>query len=106
MEAGQGKDWVFGTHRHFAVEPSAPAENSVTIIDYSLMPATITVTVGTEVSWANQDVVLHTITGASFNSGALRIKATYRYTFEQPGEYKYFCAIHPSMTGKVVVTEE
>ena len=26
-----------------------------------------------------------------------------RWKFTAPGEYEYFCSIHPRMTGKVVV---
>jgi plastocyanin len=111
MEAGQGKDWVFGAHRHFAaMEPSAPEgipENTILISDYSLTPAVITTTVDSEVTWMNNDVVWHTVTAndLAFNSGALRIQSTFRHTFEEAGEYDYFCALHTSMRGKVVVVE-
>jgi plastocyanin len=109
MEAGQGKDWVFGAPRHQAmVEPPTLVEqppDTVVVTDYSLVPPVITVTVGTTVTWTNEDVLLHTITAndLSFNSGALRINASFPHLFEEAGEYDYFCAIHPSMHGKVVV---
>lgn len=106
-----GKDWVFGAHRAFGDEmPSAPVdvpENGVNVDDYQFDPAVITVTAGSEVTWVNNDDFLHTVTAddLSFGSGALRVQATYAQTFEEPGEYDYFCGIHPSMRGKVVVVE-
>jgi plastocyanin len=108
MEAGQGKDWVFGAHRHFAAvapaaEPEIP-ENTVVTNDYGLSTSVLTVTVGSEVTWLNRDVVWHTVTGTDQSfSGFLRVQGSFRHTFEEPGEYSYFCAIHPSMQGIVVV---
>jgi len=107
MEAGQGKDWVFGAHRHFGATAPEALENSVNVIDYTFDTPTITVTVGTEVTWANHDVLLHTVTANdfAFGSGALRPQASFRQTFEDVGIYDYICTIHPAMTGTVVVTE-
>jgi plastocyanin len=112
VEAGQGRDWVFGAHRHFAgqeeVAASQPSTNTITLIDYTFDQQALTVTVGSEVIWINNDVVFHTVT-ASDNDGAfsvmLRPHGTFRRTFEEPGEYAFFCAAHPSMTGKIVVVE-
>jgi plastocyanin len=52
-------------------------------------------------------VVWHTVTAndLGFNSGALRIQSSFRHTFEEAGEYDYFCAIHASMRGTVIVVE-
>jgi plastocyanin len=111
METGQGKDWVFGAHRHFvAMEPSATEEipeNTIVLNDYTFSPAVITTTVGMTVTWANHDVVWHTAHAddLSYSSGLLRIQGSFRHIFEEAGEYEYFCAIHPSMRGKVVVVE-
>ncbi len=110
MEAGQGKDWVFGTHRHFAdaetVAISALPTNTVNLNDYAFSPQTITVTVGSEVTWNSHDVVFHTVTAANISyGGMLRPTLSFRHKFEKAGEYDYFCAIHPSMKGKIVVIE-
>lgn len=107
MEAGLGKDWVFGAHRAFGTEAPQVAENSVNVIDYAFTTSPITVTVGTEVTWHNHDILIHTVTAddLGFNSGALRPQGSFRNTFEEPGVYEYFCAIHNNMHGTVVVVE-
>jgi plastocyanin len=38
-----------------------------------------------------------------FASGALDTDGSFSYTFDKPGTYPYFCAIHPHMTGTVIV---
>lgn len=107
VEAGQGKDWVFGTHRAFDMEPETPGENEIGMADYTFAPGVITVTVGTEVTWINNDVIFHTVTfdDGSFSSIA-RPNASISRTFDTAGTYSYFCAIHPGMRGEVVVVEE
>jgi plastocyanin len=111
MEAGQGKDWVFGAYRHFAsqeeVAASQPSTNTINLIDYTFDQPVITVTVGSEVIWNSHDVVFHTVTANDGTfSTMLRPHGTFRRTFEQPGEYAFFCAAHSSMNGKIVVTAQ
>lgn len=119
VEAGQGRDWVFGAHRFFAQQAAQTGEaesvqmdadlgeNVINIVDYTFQSAILTVEVGTEVTWVNNDVLIHTVTAndLSFNSGALRPNGSFSYTFDTPGEYDYFCAIHSSMKGKIIVTK-
>lgn len=108
METGQGKDWVFGTQRHFGIDTPDPLPNTINVMDYTFSSPTITVTVGTTVTWNSIDVVMHTVTAKdfSFGSDALRPQASFRHVFEAAGIYDYICAIHPTIQGTVVVTEE
>jgi plastocyanin len=84
-------------------------------------PSTLTVAEGTTVTWMNDDSAGHTVTsgtpgatdaGTLFDSttdpAGFLIKATasWSHTFDEEGEYPYFCQVHPWMVGKVVVTEE
>ena len=48
----------------------------------------------------------HTVTqeGGGFDSGTMAANGTFSHTFDQPGEYRYICALHPGMKGTVVVT--
>jgi len=72
----------------------------------SYSPVSFTVTVGTTVTWLNNDTATHTVTESNgmFDSGPLTPGATFSYTFTQPGTYKYSCTYHPWMTGTIIVT--
>ena len=87
-----------------------PATFSTAIIDFELK--NISVPVGTTVVWENQDAAPHTSTSGvspnpspGWDSGTLNTGQTFEHTFDQTGEFKFFCKIHPSMTATVTVTE-
>ena len=95
------------------VAPAVPAtqEASSTEVEISgsaFVPATITIAVGTTVTWTNKHCCVHTVSsqGTLFDSGNLSNGATFSYTFNQKCTFEYHCKIHPAMTGKVVVGEE
>lgn len=77
----------------------------VKIDNFSFGPAAITISVGTTVTWINRDDIPHTVVSTEkvFKSKVLDTDEKFSYTFTKPGEYPYFCSIHPKMTGKVVV---
>jgi plastocyanin len=83
---------------------SAPAAE-VRIDNFSFGPATLSVPAGTTVRWTNRDDIPHTVVSDDklFKSKALDTDEQFSYTFAKPGTYKYFCSIHPHMTGTVVV---
>lgn len=87
---------------------TAAAKNAVKIDNYSFTPQSITVPVGTTVTWTNADDVPHTVaaTDLAFHSKAMDTDEQYSHTFDAPGTYKYFCTVHPKMTGTVVVEEK
>jgi plastocyanin len=64
----------------------------------------VTVQVGDTVAVVNNDGVPHTWTSEDdlFNL-SLSGGAQGTFTFEEPGEYAFFCTIHPSMTGTITV---
>jgi plastocyanin len=79
---------------------------AISINDFAFKPQTITVKAGTTVTWTNKDGTQHGI--ASPNNAFARSKAlnpndSYSFTFTTPGTYNYFCFIHTSMTGTIVV---
>ena len=57
------------------------------------------------VTWLNQEPVVHTSTSTTppFTSGPLGQGQSYSYRFEAAGTYEYYCAVHPSMKGRVIV---
>jgi plastocyanin len=67
----------------------------------------LTVPVGTEVTWSNNDIEVHTATSDSqvFNSGDLEPGKSFSFTFTAPGTYTYSCEPHPWMTGTITVVE-
>ena len=78
---------------------------TVSIDNFAFNQATITVPVGTKVTWVNHDDMLHTVAdeGKSFKSDPLDSGDSFSHVFDKPGTYKYFCSLHPHMTGTVVV---
>lgn len=82
------------------------ASEAVTIQNFAFSPATVTIKVGTTLTWTNRDQDPHTVsaTSGAFHSPTLSTGQSYQYTFTTPGRFDYLCTIHPFMTGTVVVT--
>ena len=83
----------------------AAAEVRVLIDNFSFSPPAVTVPVGAAVIWTNRDDVPHTVTSTShaFGSPALDTDDTFSMRFDRPGTYPYYCAVHPHMTGQIIV---
>ena len=74
------------------------------IDNFSFGPQTVTVAVGSNVTWTNRDDIPHTVVCAGkFRSKTMDTDDTFSFTFAAPGEYKYFCSLHPHMTGMIKV---
>ena len=82
-----------------------PPTGSVSIVNMSFSPGTITVKAGTTITWKNNDNMAHTVTAddASFDSGALNVGQSFSHTFNTVGTVKYHCTYHSTMTASVVV---
>jgi plastocyanin len=78
---------------------------AVEIKDFAFSPPTITVAIGTTVTWTNQDSVNHTVTSktGAFESGTLSNGSSFSFTFNTAGDYEYHCSIHTGMVGQVIV---
>lgn len=83
----------------------ASGQGPVRIVDFSFQPTVLTVTPGTRVTWTNEDSAPHTATGDSFDTGRLNQGGSAPVTFDTPGEFRYKCEYHPSMVGRVVVSD-
>ena len=90
-----------------AANPTAGSGPGVSIVDRSFQPASIEATVGDTVTWSNDDSEGHTVTAVDgdFNSGVMIVGDGFSTTFETPGTYDYFCAIHTEMRGTIVISE-
>ena len=107
VAALMGLGGIAAERRSFAAsaqeKPASTAE--VKIDNFSFGPTAITVAVGTSVTWTNRDDIPHTVVSTEkvFKSKVLDTDEKFSFTFTKPGEYPYFCSIHPKMTGKVIV---
>jgi plastocyanin len=91
--------------RNFLAGAQQKAETTEVKIDnFSFGPGTLTVPVGTTVTWTNRDDIPHTVvsTDGVFKSKVLDTDEKFAYTFGKVGTFPYFCSIHPKMTGKVI----
>ena len=84
---------------------SAHAEDTMVMIDnFTFEPAQLTVKPGTTVTWKNRDDIPHIVVSAGkFRSKALDTDDSFSFTFTVSGDYKYFCSLHPHMTGMIKV---
>ena len=102
---------------------TAPSGPTISITEYTFSPDTMTVKVGTTVTWVNNGTIQHTTTSDStgkWNSGLLSPPSggggyggsaggSFQFTFRHAGIYGYHCTVHPpssfpNFTGKITVT--
>ena len=81
-------------------------QDTVVVKNFSFEPASITVPVGTTVTWRFEDSAQHTVQFATpaLTSPALSGGQTFSHRFTTPGTYTYICSIHQYMHGTVTVT--
>ena len=91
--------------------PSGSSTPGCEEVNECYIPAEVTVNVGDTVTWSNDDSAAHTVTSGTptggpdgtFDSSLFMADATFSHTFDNAGEYNYFCMVHPWMTGKIQV---
>ena len=94
-------------------------EGASTMADKAFSPSPANVKVGDTVTWTNDDSTPHTVTsgtgpsdpsmGKEFNSSPglktlIAPNQTFSHKFTTAGQYPYFCQVHPTMVGKVIVS--
>jgi Icc protein len=77
----------------------------VKIDNFAFTPGAVVVKPGAQVTWTNGDDIPHTVdsTQGKFKSAPLDTGDKFEFRFTEPGEYPYFCRMHPKMTGSVMV---
>ena len=76
---------------------------------FGFSPANITVEAGDTVNWTVTGIGHTTTSGVLgaetgiWASGFKRVGESFAFTFEEEGEFPYFCRIHPTMRGRVTV---
>jgi len=76
---------------------------SINIDNFAFTPANIEINKGDTVTWINNDDAPHTVTFNGFSSETLVKGGSYKHTFNDLGDFDYYCKLHPSMKGKVIV---
>jgi plastocyanin len=84
------------------------ANSTTVIIDgFAFYPAVLTVPKGTTVTWTNKYPVAHrvssNVTSPNFTSPSLSTGASFTWTFPDSGNFTYYCSLHPTMNGTIVV---
>jgi plastocyanin len=81
------------SHKHYVVS----------IKGFKFVPEKLEVNSGDTITWKNEDIVPHIVTGEKFKSKSLDEGDTWTYTAKQKGDFPYNCRFHPSMKGSVIV---
>jgi len=93
---------------------------SSSLTDNAYEPNPIEINTGDTITWVNDDRTPHTATSGSPESGSTGTFGgtddspeimgpegdTQSYTFDEAGEFEYYCTLHPNMVGTVIVTED
>jgi len=106
----------------FAVEGSASGAKSyvteecystlcqVKMANLMFVPDTLIVKRLADIVWTNNDNVRHMVTSGSYGSieaplasAFIEPSESYKFSFQKPGKYQYFCQMHPNMRGVVLV---
>jgi len=82
--------------------------------DGCFIPSMVTIDIGGEVIWENNDTAAHTITSGTptegpsgvFDSSLVMAGSSFSHEFDDAGTFDYFCMVHPWMTGAVMVSSE
>ena len=92
-----------------AVRAARSQDNAVAVnIDnFAFTPATITIRLGTVVTWTNRDDIPHVVlvTALKIRSNVMDTGESFSQRFDTTGGFDYFCALHPHMKGKVIVNK-
>ena len=84
--------------------PPASGGADVSITNFAYSPQSLTIKVGTTVTWTNKDDVTHSVTADSGVFDAdIGPGETVSFTFTIVGTYQYHCNPHPDMIGTIVV---
>jgi plastocyanin len=96
---------VMATVAEVAGAVPAPVAAAVQIGNFTFKAPLVTVKPGTTVTWTNGDDIPHTVVSKDgvFKSKVLDSGDRFTFTFAKPGQFGYFCSLHPHMTGTIIV---
>ena len=92
------------------IMPTKVSRPGCEINDSCYVPSVITINQGEQVTWANEDVAFHSVTSGTyesptglFDSGHMDPGQKFTVSFNEKGDFDFFCTLHPWMKGKVIV---
>lgn len=96
---------ISGCASKVAEKVAIPLEsNQISINHFVFEPKEIIINAGDTVTWTHNNTLVHIVVSQDlFESKKLNNGNKTTFTFTKPGEYIYYCSIHPSMKGKVIV---
>ena len=102
-ERGQGRERDRDEDGRETKQPLANVD--VKMQDIEFKPKTVTISTGDEITWRNYDTAQHDARAddGEFETPLLEKGETAQVPFNSEGTFSYFCSVHPSMTGKVIV---
>ncbi len=87
-----------------AAGPCSPGSVGVDIANFSFTPPTQSIDVGDTICWTwVSGFHSSTSSGSFWDSGQLSSPNSFEFTFSNSGIYPYFCSVHPSMQGTILV---
>jgi plastocyanin len=88
-----------------ASQSASQATKAVAIKSTGFSPASVTIATGDAVKWTNRDTKNHQVVAnnGSFASAVIKPGKSYTHTFNTAGTFRYHDALHPSLTGRVIV---
>jgi len=104
---------AFADHMSATVT-NAPGSSTPGCEPECFIPSMVTLDIGGEVTWENDDTAAHTVTSGTptegpdgiFDSSLVMAGSSFSHVFEEAGSYDYFCMVHPWMQGMVMVSAE
>lgn len=90
-------------------DPAGAEAKQISIDNFKYVPDTLTVPIGTKVTWTNHDDMPHTVTSTGkprvLDSKALDTDDRFSHVFAELGTYSYVCTVHPKMSGQIIVEQ-
>ena len=103
---------AFAATTNIVMSPGAGSGQDCVTANNCFSPNMANIAVGDTVTWTNNDKVGHTATsgqpsdnqtGTVWDSSLIAAGKSYSFTFQNAGDYHYFCMVHPWMTGEIMV---
>ena len=89
-----------------ASRPAATVTKTVRITATAFSPVNVTIKTGDAIKWSNTDTKAHQVVAnnGAFASPTIGAGRTWTRTFNTAGTFRYHDALHPALTGKIVVS--